>query len=68
VPSGIARPWDIRQARRYVVIPDGTTPGGRHHRCGEISSYAKAQELLRQRHNYLDDNGNGDEQACETLL
>ena len=65
VEGGIARPWDFRRGRRSAVIPDGTTPGGRRYRCSEISSYAKAQELLRQGHSYLD--GNGDGEACESL-
>ena len=65
VPGGITRPWDFRRSRRSAVIPDGTTPGGRRYRCSEISSYAKAQELLRQGHSYLD--GNGDGEACASL-
>ena len=65
VPGGITRPWDFRRARRSAVIPDGTTPGGRRYRCSEISSYAKAQELLRQGHSNLD--GNDDGEACEML-
>ena len=65
VPGGITRPWDFRRARRSAVIPDGTTPGGRRYRCSEISSFAKAQELLRQGHSYLD--GDGDGEACESL-
>ena len=65
VEGGITRPWDFRRGRRSAVIPDGTTPGGRRYRCSEISSYTKAQELLRQRHSYLD--GNGDGKACEAL-
>jgi endonuclease YncB( thermonuclease family) len=65
VEGGITRPWDFRRGRRSAVIPDGTTPGGRRYRCSEISSYAKAQELLRQGHSYLD--GNGDGEACEAL-
>ena len=65
VEGGITRPWDFRRGRRSVVIPDGTTPGGRRYRCSEISSYAKAQELLRQGHSYLD--GNADGEACESL-
>jgi hypothetical protein len=65
VPGGITRPWDFRRARRSAVIPDGTTPGGRNYRCSEISSYAKAQELPRQGHSYLDSNGDGE--ACEAL-
>jgi len=51
VESGITRPWDFRRGRRY--------------RCSEIGSYAKAQELLRQGHSYLD--GNADGEACESL-
>jgi len=65
VEGGITRPWDFRRARRSAVIPDGTTPGGRRYRCSEISSYARAQELLRLGHSYLD--GNGDGEACESL-
>ena len=65
VEGGISRPWDFRRGRSSAVIPDGTTPGGRRYRCSEISSYAKAQELLRQGHSYLD--GNGDGEACEAL-
>jgi endonuclease YncB( thermonuclease family) len=65
VEDGITRPWDFRRGRRSVVIPDGTTPGGRRYRCSEINSYAKAQELMRQGHSYLD--GNADGEACEFL-
>ncbi len=65
VPGGITRPWDFRRGRRSAAIPDGTTPGGRRYRCKEIGSYAKAQELLRQGHSYLDSNSDGE--ACESL-
>ena len=65
VQGGITRPWDFRRRRRSAAIPNGTTPGGLRHRCKEIGSYAKAQELLRQGHSYLD--GNGDGEACESL-
>ena len=65
VEGGITRPWDFRRGRTAAVIPDGTTPGGRRYRCKEIGSYARAQELLRQGHTYLDSNGDGD--ACESL-
>ncbi len=65
VEGGITRPWDFRRGRGTTVIPDGTTPGGRRYRCSEISSYALAQELLRQGHTYFD--GNGDGEACESL-
>ena len=65
VAGGITRPWEFRKGRRTPVIPDGTTPDGRRYSCKEIGSYARAQELLRQGHTYLD--GNGDGQACEAL-
>jgi hypothetical protein len=65
VEGGITRPWDFRRGRRSAAIPDGTTPGGRRYRCNEIGSYARAQELLRQGHRYLD--GDGDGEACESL-
>ena len=39
--------------------------GGHRYRCREIGSYARAQELLRQGHTDLD--GNGNEEACESL-
>lgn len=63
--GGITRPWDFRRGRTAAVIPDGTTPGGRRYRCREIGSTARAQELLRQGHTYLDSNGDGE--ACESL-
>ncbi len=65
VPGGITRPWDFRRGRRSEAIPDGATPGGRRYRCKEIGSYARAQNLLRQGHTYLDSNGDGE--ACESL-
>jgi endonuclease YncB( thermonuclease family) len=65
VEGGITRPWDFRRGRRSAAIPDGTTPGGRRYRCSEIGSYAKAQQLLRQGHTYLDSNADGE--ACESL-
>ena len=65
VPGGITRPWDFRRSRHSAAIPDGTTPGGRRYRCKQIGSHARAQQLLRQGHNYLD--GDGDGEACEAL-
>jgi endonuclease YncB( thermonuclease family) len=65
VPGGITRPWEFRRGRSATVLPDGTTPGGRRYRCTEIDSYARAQELLRQGHTYLDSNRDG--VACESL-
>jgi len=35
------------------------------YRCKQIGSWAKAQELLKQGHSYLD--GDGDGEACEGL-
>ena len=63
--GGITRPWDFRRGRTAVHIPDGTTPGGHRFRCAEIGSHARAQQLLRQGHTYLDGDGDGD--ACELL-
>ena len=61
-PGGITRPWDHRQARRTGV----TQPrGGPRLTCRQIGSHARAQELLRQGHHYLD--GDGDGEACESL-
>jgi endonuclease YncB( thermonuclease family) len=65
VPGGLTRPWDFRRGRRSARVPDGTTPDGRRHRCREIGSHSRAQELLRQGHGYLD--GDGDGEACESL-
>jgi endonuclease YncB( thermonuclease family) len=65
VEGGITRPWDFRRGQGAAVIPDGTTPGGHRYRCREIGSHARAQQLLRQGHTYLD--GNGDGEACEWL-
>jgi hypothetical protein len=65
VEGGITRPWEFRKSRRAAVIPDGTTPDARRYSCKEIGSYARAQELLRQGHTYLDSNKDGE--ACESL-
>ena len=67
VPGGMTRPWDYRAARRQSVAHGslGGTASNRKLRCRDIGSYAKAQDLLRQGHSYLD--GNGDGQACESL-
>ena len=65
VGGGITRPWDFRRRRRSASIPDGTTPDGRRYLCKEIGSHARAQELLRQGHSYLDSNSDGE--ACESL-
>jgi len=41
------------------------TNGGSRYRCGEIGSWSRAQELLRQGHTHLDRDGDGE--ACESL-
>jgi hypothetical protein len=46
------------------MAPTGGSTG-RKLTCRQIGSYARAQELLRQGHGYLDKNGDGT--ACESL-
>ena len=69
VAGGITRPWDFRRTRRSGQPSRrnsaGSPPGGRRYTCSEIGSHARAQELLRQGHTYLD--GNRDGEACESL-
>ena len=69
VSGGITRPWDWRRGRSSR--PSSTTPSasssnpsGRY-RCADVGSWARAQELLKQGHNYLD--GDRDGEACESL-
>jgi endonuclease YncB( thermonuclease family) len=69
VSGGINRPWDWR--RGLVSGPTSSTSttsrsklSGRY-RCAEVGSWAKAQELLKQGHTYLD--GDRDGVACESL-
>ena len=72
VPGGIPRPWDWRKGSRGPS-PTFSTPSaagsgvsvGRRYTCKQIGSYARAQELLREGHAYLDRNGDG--VACESL-
>ena len=72
VPGGIQRPWDWRHGSRSTssVVPPGSvpsspSPSGKHYTCKQIGSFARAQELLKQGHTYLDRNGDG--VACESL-
>jgi endonuclease YncB( thermonuclease family) len=68
VPGGITRPWDFRRGRMVsgsAPRSDGSSPDGRRFRCRPIGSWPRAQQLLRQGHNYLD--GDGDGEACESL-
>ncbi len=72
-PGGIQRPWDFRAGRRNgsstttSPAPSGSAAPatGQRFTCKQIGSYARAQELLRQGHSYLDKNGDG--VACESL-
>ena len=70
VPGGVTRPWDWRRGGSSSVKPSGSSStskpaSGRRYRCKEIGNWAKAQELLKQGHSYLD--GDGDGEACESL-
>jgi endonuclease YncB( thermonuclease family) len=74
VPGGIQRPWDWRKGTRgpgQAAVPSAapSAPAGGYSgqklTCRQIGSYARAQELLRQGHGYLDRNGDG--VACESL-
>jgi endonuclease YncB( thermonuclease family) len=75
VNGGIQRPWDYRRGRKGGNSSassgggsSGTTSTGsssRKYRCGEIGSWGKAQDLLKQGHAYLDRDGDGE--ACESL-
>ena len=59
VPGGMQRPWDYRRGRK------SSSTGGNRYRCKEVESWAKAQELLKQGHSYLDRDGDGE--ACKSL-
>ena len=72
VPGGIQRPWDYRRGRKTGSGSNNSSgsaarssQSGSRYRCKQIGSWAKAQELLRQGHSYLD--GDGDGEACESL-
>ena len=81
VPGGITRPWDFRHggaghrnagavraagpSSATAFSPQAAQPSGAKTTCKQIGSFARAQELLRQGHSYLDRNGDG--VACEGL-
>jgi len=76
VPGGIQKPWDWRHGTtgtsrasaptRVGASSSGSTAEvGHRYTCKEIGSYARAQELLREGHTYLDKNGDGI--ACKSL-
>jgi endonuclease YncB( thermonuclease family) len=57
-PGGITSPWDWRRggSSRPSSSPypaSSSKPSGRY-RCAEVGSWAKAQELLKQGHTFLD--------------
>jgi len=60
--GGIQKPWDYRRQRRRLKSSRSTT---RRWRCADVGSWARAQELLRQGHTYLDADKDGE--ACEAL-
>ena len=67
-PGGITRPWDWRKGSTLPpAAVSSPSPGGlgRRYTCKEIGSRARAQQLLREGHTYLDRNGDGI--ACESL-
>ena len=71
VPGGSQRPWDYRRGRKSSNAGANESSAANigqnrsRYRCKQIGSWAKAQELLKQGHSYLD--GDGDGEACEGL-
>ena len=69
VSGGITRPWDWRRGGSSrpssSPSPASSSRSSGRHRCSEVGSWARAQELLRQGHAYLD--GDRDGEACESL-
>ena len=77
----MTRPWDFRHggagqlsagvapatgpSSAHASSPQAAQPSGAKTTCKQIGSFARAQESLRQGHNYLDRNGDG--VACEGL-
>jgi endonuclease YncB( thermonuclease family) len=68
VPGGITRPWEWRKGSA-LPPPSVSNPSlggpGRRYTCQEIGSRARAQQLLREGHTYLDRNNDGI--ACDSL-
>ena len=73
-PGGITRPWIYRRMRLTVPRasradgspqPSSHAGNGSRLTCRQIGSWDQAQALLRQGHNYLD--GDGDGEACSSL-
>jgi micrococcal nuclease len=72
-PAALNRAPASSAAAPFIPAAGAPAPGaapagaysGRKLTCRQIGSYARAQELLRQGHTYLDKNGDGT--ACESL-
>jgi len=65
-PGGIQRPWDWRHGGQAAAPPSPAGGySGRKLTCRQIGSFARAQELLKQGHSYLDKNG--DWVACKSV-
>jgi endonuclease YncB( thermonuclease family) len=69
VSGGITKPWDWRRdgsSRSGSTTPPASgSESSRRYRCADVGSWARAQELLKQGHTYLD--GDRDGEACESL-
>jgi hypothetical protein len=64
--AGRAANWSVSAPVSSATDRQASAPtsSGRY-KCRQIGSYAKAQELLKQGHAYLDRDGDGE--ACESL-
>ena len=70
VSGGITRPWDWRRggasrSGSTTTSASSSSKSSGRYRCAEVGSWARAQELLKQGHTYLD--GDRDGEACESL-
>ena len=65
VTSARSAPPPASSAPGTVPVAPTAAPAGLHYTCREIGNFAKAQQLLRQGHTYLDRDGDG--VACELL-
>jgi len=67
VSGGVQRPWDYRRSKRggASASSSSSSSSSSRYRCKEISSWSRAQDLLRQGHSYLDRDSDGE--ACESL-
>ena len=63
--SARSAPPPASSAPGTVPIAPTAAPAGKRYTCREIGNFAKAQQLLRQGHTYLDRDGDG--VACESL-